>query len=257
MALTDHVSERHFSPTTNDLPNELLDLIFRRCGRDALTACCLANKNLHNLAVIHLYKAPFGDDDSRESFDAETGDTRSFALCGVLAENPHLALLVREFTTFAWGSHMLTSMEMGLVVPHLRNLTTAKLHRHIDTFARLCPSTRLRNIYTFSFDYDIENTFVDWLVSQKELRNLDLCPYHTCTATNLVRSKFPKLERLRAYAGLAKATLASPIPTLRQFITRTGSLSDVEEFAMLLRNQCPDIRLIDIGVVSSDNMVGF
>ncbi|KAG9001136.1 hypothetical protein FRB95_009650 [Tulasnella sp. JGI-2019a] len=77
------------------LPNEVLDLIIRNCSRSTLSACCLANKNLYGIAIVHLYSDPLTFVGTSEEYTVS--QARIFGLCKTLAGNHRLADFVRVY----------------------------------------------------------------------------------------------------------------------------------------------------------------
>lgn len=116
------------------LPNEILALISRNCSRFTLINCCLVNKTLYAISAPYLYHDPFtlhlvdlGYPDCAIPLWQRLESYRIRELCRTVAENSHLAHLVRAFRTVFWTDHVLSQADTMLVLAHLTNIVTVDL----------------------------------------------------------------------------------------------------------------------------------
>ncbi|KAG9000058.1 hypothetical protein FRB94_005687 [Tulasnella sp. JGI-2019a] len=248
------VSHHRESCATRTLPNELLDLVLQRCHRATLVASCLVNTNVRSIAIAYLYEAPF--DRNAIDFNGKgivAKNARVSMLCRAIANNPHLALLVRELSCWAWGSS-LDEPDMKLVLPHLHNLTIVTgldSTTRVDLFITLCPSLRLRTVRIRTNDYFMGEGFIKWLASQKDIRDLTI--WRPRGGVGDLRSRtFENLERFEAGIDIARAILPTTT-SIRHFVSMSRP-GDVAEVGELLCRHCPNIHELELRVANTESV---
>ncbi|KAG8887649.1 hypothetical protein FRB98_009264 [Tulasnella sp. 332] len=235
-------------PLAQALPNEVLILVLQRCSRFTLYTCCLLNRNLYRLSVAYLYDDPFGRDqaDYNSSLDKKPFHylqirDRGHQLCKTISENPDLATLVRSFWSTFWRGTALEATQVGLVLPHLRNLGSASVQsQHMEIFLSTCPSKALRRLYFGTFP--VTSSFARWLQGQVQLQVLDLRDAYLSDEW-----PFTTLSKLQCLHG-PYSIAASILPHSSQVIEFKGSVPQKYLGALLdlLRTHCPRIRTIGI-----------
>ncbi|KAG9006301.1 hypothetical protein FRB93_008790 [Tulasnella sp. JGI-2019a] len=253
LVLSDHHQSRA-------LPNELLDLIIKRCCRPTLAASCLVTTEFRSIAITYLYEAPFTRDviDPHQREDGDAGPrvhARISMLCRTIANNSRLAHLVREFSCCAWSGYLLGAPDMELVLPHLLNLTTATALytvTQVHLFISLCPSTRLRTVHIMVSGFSMGDGVEQWLASQKDIRDLTI--WRPCDGVGGLGSQtFENLERLEAGIDIARAILPTTT-SIRRFVSTPLPTEEIAEIGELLRSHCPAVQDLKLCVSNPESV---
>ncbi|KAG9025878.1 hypothetical protein FRB95_009653 [Tulasnella sp. JGI-2019a] len=222
------------------LPNEVLDHILRKCSRSTLSACCLIDKNLYEIAIVYLYNNPLTFVGTLEGYTVS--QARIFGLCRTLAGNHRLADFVRVYDSRVWDVVDICSIK----VPQLHGITSAKMHGLPENFRRLCTSTYVQLLSIDGKGFELNEDFKDWLESQDRLRDFKL--FSPETQPKVPEIILPKLERLATSFPYAMVILPNA-PLIREFYACWLSLEDVDPLFTILAAHCPEIGTVTLSVL--------